>query len=70
MRLSDSERNDAINDLARAVGEGRLTMEEFEDRSDDVMRAHTHQDLVPVFQDIPARGSHEVKVYSLSLIHI
>ena len=64
LRLSDSERNDAINDLARAVGEGRLTMEEFEDRSDDVMRASTHQDLVPVFQDIPARGSHEVKIYS------
>lgn len=54
-RLSDAERNDAINQLARAVGEGRLTIEEFEDRSDDVMNAETRRDLVPVFVDIPAQ---------------
>ena len=54
MRLSDAEKTDAINDLARAVGEGRLSMEEFEERSDDVMRANTRRELVPLFADIPA----------------
>jgi len=29
IRLSDNDRNDAINQLARAVGEGRLSMDEF-----------------------------------------
>ena len=64
MRLSDAEKTDAINDLARAVGEGRLSMEEFEERSDDVMRANTRRELVPLFADIPAVSSTEIKVYS------
>ena len=64
MRLSDTERNEAMNDLARAVGEGRLSIEEFEQRSDDVMRANTRGELLPIFSDIPAAPSTEVKVYS------
>lgn len=64
MRLSDAEKTDAINDLARAVGEGRLTMEEFEERSDDVMRATTRRELVPLFTDIPAVSATEIKIYS------
>ncbi|QCB29339.1 DUF1707 SHOCT-like domain-containing protein [Corynebacterium endometrii] len=63
-RLSDSERNDAMNQLARAVGEGRLTIEEFEERSDDIMAATTRRELVPIFADIPAQASTEVKIYS------
>lgn len=64
LRLSDSERNDALTDLARAVGEGRLSMTEFEERSDSVMQAVTQKDLAPIFSDIPATGSQEVKIYS------
>lgn len=64
IRLSDAERNDAINDLARAVGEGRLSMDEFGERSDDIMRAQTKADLVPVFRDIPTQQTNEVKLYS------
>lgn len=63
-RLSDSERNDAMNQLARAVGEGRLTIEEFEERSDDIMAATTRRELVPIFADIPAQASNEIKLYS------
>ena len=62
LRLSDSERNDALTDLARAVGEGRLSMDEFEERSDSVMQAVTQKDLAPIFSDIPATGSQEVKI--------
>ncbi|MDN6740753.1 MAG: DUF1707 domain-containing protein, partial [Corynebacterium casei] len=50
IRLSDSERNDAMNQLARAVGEGRLSVEEFEQRSDDVMQARYGRDLLPVLR--------------------
>ncbi|MDO5032774.1 MAG: DUF1707 domain-containing protein [Corynebacterium sp.] len=64
MRLSDADRTDAINQLARAVGEGRLSMEEFEERSDDVMRATTRRELLPLFRDIPAPTTTEIKVYS------
>ncbi|MGP5497312.1 DUF1707 SHOCT-like domain-containing protein [Corynebacterium flavescens] len=64
VRLSDTERNEAMNNLARAVGEGRLSIEEFEERSDDVMRANTRGALLPIFADIPAAASNEVKIYS------
>lgn len=64
IRLSDSDRNDAMNQLARAVGEGRLSMEEFEERSDDVMRATYGADLVPVLRDIPAQRNTDIKEFS------
>ncbi|WP_254868126.1 DUF1707 SHOCT-like domain-containing protein [Corynebacterium sp. Marseille-Q2823] len=64
MRLSDAERTDAVNDLAQALGEGRLTMDEFEDRTDAVMRATTRRELAEVFMDIPTKASSELKIYS------
>ncbi len=63
-RLSDEDRTAAMNQLAQAVGEGRLTVAEFEDRSDDIMRAQTRGELVPVFRDIPLMRTQELKVYS------
>ena len=65
-RLSDSDRNDAMNQLARAVGEGRLSVEEFEERSDNVMRATFGRDLVPVLKDIPSVRNTEIKEFSRS----
>lgn len=64
MRLSDAERTDAVNDLAQALGEGRLTMDEFEDRTDAVMQATTRRELAEVFMDIPTKASSELKIYS------
>ena len=64
IRLSDSERNDAMNQLARAVGEGRLSVEEFEQRSDDVMQARYGHDLLPVLRDIPEVRNQEIKEFS------
>lgn len=64
IRLSDNDRNDAINQLARAVGEGRLSMDEFEDRSNEVMHATLGKDLVPVLKDIPALRNEEIKEFS------
>lgn len=64
MRLSDAERTDAVNDLAQALGEGRLTMDEFEDRTDAVMQATTRRELADVFMDIPTKASSELKIHS------
>ena len=64
IRLSDDDRNEAINQLARAVGEGRLSMEEFEERSTDVMGATYGKDLVPVLRDIPAHRNTDIKEFS------
>lgn len=62
--LTDADRADAMNQLARAVGEGRLSMAEFEDRSDDIIRAQTRGELLPVFQGIPVVPANELKAYS------
>lgn len=64
MRLSDAERTDAVNDLAQALGEGRLSMDEFEERTDAVMQAMTRRELADVFMDIPTKASSELKIYS------
>ncbi|WP_246821769.1 DUF1707 domain-containing protein [Corynebacterium sp. HMSC062A03] len=64
MRLSDAERTDAVNDLAQALGEGRLTMDEFEERTDAVMQATTRRELADVFMDIPTKATSELKIYS------
>lgn len=64
MRLSDAERTDAVNDLAQALGEGRLSLDEFEERTDAVMVASTRRELAAVFMDIPTKAGSELKVYS------
>ena len=64
LRLSDDDRNEAINQLARAVGEGRLSMDEFEERSTEVMHATFGKDLAPVLKDIPAQKNADIKEFS------
>lgn len=64
MRLSDAERTNAVNDLAQALGEGPLSMDEFEQRTDAIMEATTRRELAAVFMDIPTKASTELKIYS------
>ncbi|MEU5401969.1 DUF1707 domain-containing protein [Streptomyces sp. NPDC005963] len=54
MRASDSERERVAERLREAVAEGRLTMEEFEERLDAVYQARTHGELAPLVSDLPA----------------
>lgn len=56
MRASDSERERIAELLRDAVAEGRLTMEEFEERLDAAYRARTHGELEPLVSDLPAAG--------------
>ncbi|QPK83093.1 DUF1707 domain-containing protein [Corynebacterium qintianiae] len=52
-RLSDNERNDAMSALSNALGEGRLTMDEFDARCKRIAAAEFQGDLEPIFTDIP-----------------
>jgi hypothetical protein len=56
VRASDAERDAAAARLNVAVGEGRLTLEEFSDRVAAVYAARTRAELVPLLDDLPAPG--------------
>ena len=53
LRVSDAERDRAISDLSEHFQAGRLTMEEFEERSDQAVHAKTYADLAVLFHDLP-----------------
>ncbi|MFC9249157.1 DUF1707 domain-containing protein [Streptomyces sp. NPDC057136] len=57
MRASDAERDRVAERLREAVAEGRLEMDEFEQRLDAAYKARTHGELAPLVRDIPAPGS-------------
>jgi DUF1707 SHOCT-like domain len=53
MRASDAERDAVVGRLNRAVGEGRLTMDEFSGRLELAYAARTRGDLDPLLRDLP-----------------
>lgn len=53
VRISDEDRNGAIAALGRAFAEGRLTMDEYEDRIESITQAQTHGQVAQVFTDLP-----------------
>lgn len=60
MRLSDAERERVVEHLNQAVGEGRLTLDEFEERLGGVLAARTRADLEPFVADLPAAVAPDV----------
>jgi Domain of unknown function (DUF1707) len=54
LRISDADRERALQHLQNAVSEGRLTMSEFDERVAGVLRARTGSDLRPYLADLPA----------------
>ncbi|KOU36649.1 DUF1707 SHOCT-like domain-containing protein [Streptomyces sp. WM6378] len=57
MRASDAERERVAESLRDAVAEGRLDMEEFEQRLEAAYKARTHGELEPLVRDLPAPGT-------------
>ncbi|WP_055555314.1 DUF1707 domain-containing protein [Streptomyces sp. NBRC 110028] len=57
MRASDAERERIAEVLRDAVAEGRLDMEEFEERLDAAYTARTHAQLEPLIRDLPVPGA-------------
>ncbi|MFC4335722.1 DUF1707 SHOCT-like domain-containing protein [Salininema proteolyticum] len=53
VRVSDAEREEAVELLREAAGEGRLTLAEFEDRSAEAYRLKTRAELRGLVEDLP-----------------
>jgi Domain of unknown function (DUF1707) len=53
LRIGDAEREAAANSLRDHYAQGRLTMEEFNERLDAIFAAKTHSQLGEVFRDLP-----------------
>ena len=55
IRVSDAERDQAVAELSEHFQAGRLTQDEFDDRSGIALEARTGADLDGLFADLPAR---------------
>src|SRR5258708_25001421 len=53
LRVSDAERAEVADRLAKHYSEGRLDQAEFDERVDQAMRAKTRSDLSGLFDDLP-----------------
>lgn len=54
VRISDAERNNAMNTLGAHFAAGRLTLPEYEERCDQIFAATTRGELQPLFADLPS----------------
>lgn len=54
MRISDAERDQVSEILREAAGEGRLDLQELDERISAVYAAKTYADLEPIVADLPA----------------
>jgi hypothetical protein len=55
LRVSDADRERTAEQLREHTAEGRLTVEEFSARLDDVYAAKTARDLAATLRDLPPR---------------
>jgi hypothetical protein len=57
LRISDDDRHRVAEVLRQAAGEGRIDLDELEERLEAAYGAKTYGDLVPITADLPAQGS-------------
>jgi hypothetical protein len=55
LRVSDADRHQVAEVLREAAGEGRLDLDELDERLEAAYRAKTYADLVPITADLPVR---------------
>lgn len=53
LRASDADRERVAQELHRAAGEGRLTLDELQERLDAAYAARTYGELEPIVADLP-----------------
>ena len=53
MPVTDADRERAVRELSRHCGDGRLTLDELEDRITDVYAATTEAELALAFRELP-----------------
>ncbi|MET9908803.1 DUF1707 domain-containing protein [Streptomyces sp. NPDC006476] len=56
LRASDADRERVAEVLRDALAEGRLDMEEFEERLEATYKARTYGELTPITRDLPVAG--------------
>jgi hypothetical protein len=54
LRVSQAERDEVVAALAGHFADGRLTVEEYEERVEGALAARTGRDLEPLLEDLPA----------------
>ena len=59
LRASDADRERVANVLREAAGDGRLTMDELDERLDAVYAAKTYAELEPITHDLPDAGTEQ-----------
>ncbi|QYX79760.1 DUF1707 SHOCT-like domain-containing protein [Streptomyces akebiae] len=57
LRASDADRERVSEQLRDALAEGRLDLEEFEERLDATYKARTYGELAPITRDLPGAGA-------------
>lgn len=62
MRVSDADRHRVAEVLREAAGEGRLDLDELDERLEATYAARTYADLVPLTVDLPATPTHQPPV--------
>lgn len=55
LRISDEDRHQVAEVLRQAAGEGRIDLEELDERLDATYKAKTYGELVPITADLPVR---------------
>jgi hypothetical protein len=68
MRASDTDRDRVAGILREAAAEGRLTMEELDERLDAVYAAKTYAELEPITHDLPHPGTAHVPAPSAAQV--
>jgi|SRR5947209_6857973 len=58
MRASDADRDRVATALRESYSEGRLTIDEFQERLEQAYGARTHGDLAVLTADLPVRVTH------------
>ncbi len=56
LRVSDDDRHQVAEVLRRAAGEGRIDLEELDERLEATYQAKTYGELVPLTVDLPSSG--------------
>jgi hypothetical protein len=66
LRASDADRERVASVLREAAGDGRLSMDELDERLDAVFAAKTYADLEPITHDLPGAGTDYVPAPSIA----
>jgi hypothetical protein len=63
IRASDAERDATVVRLREAMAEGRLTLDDFSQRTDTALSARTRDQLAEVVADLPAHPGYSVAAF-------